>query len=212
MKPPPPGLPAQPPDRSWPEVHGIGWDAKARSWIARVKHQGRRLRLGYYQEEIEAICAITHAVVLLDLGDAKAPQVPIDDLLDPQRHILVEQNVEYLLEIQQAFESSPDRGQSVHPTQRRSQTSDYYGVSSHCSGRWRATLKVSGKHESLGYYPTKHEAALAFNHAIQLLYDEGLIPNSIPPVHQPNSSRAAASRRGVAEKLNALGLELGSGN
>jgi len=211
MKPPPLCLPAQPPDRSWPAVHGIGWDARARSWIARVKHQGRRLRLGAYPEEIEAVCAIAHAVALLDLDDGKMPQVHTGDLIDPQRQVTVEQNVAYLLEIQQAFEPCPDRSQSVHPTRRRSKTSDYYGVSPHCSGRWRVTMNLEGRYRSLGYFPSPHEAAMAFNQAVQLLYDEGLMPNDIPPTHRPDAARAAELRRCVAAKLCGFGLDLGSG-
>lgn len=211
MKPPPSGLPAQPPDRCWPEVHGIGWDARSRSWVARVKHQERRLRLGAYPEEIEAVCAIAHAVALLDLDDGKMPQVHTGDLIDPQRQVTVEQNVAYLLEIQQAFEPCPDRSKFVHPTRRRSKTSDYYGVSPHCSGRWRVTMRVAGQYRSLGYYPCRHEAGAAFNFAVQLLHDEGLLPNAIAPEHQPASARADEIRRRVAEKLHGFGLALGNG-
>lgn len=87
---------------------------------------------------------------------------------------------------------------------RNDSTSQYKGVSpqSRC-GKWRARTGAKGKIK-LGTYPSRHEAALAYNLAARLLYGEFALLNDIPPENLPTPARQAEIEQRVLDALAPL--------
>ena len=55
-------------------------------------------------------------------------------------------------------------------------TSPFNGVSWYkAGGKWRALIRVQGKHKSLGYYKDEEDAALAYNAALLDAVERGLV-------------------------------------
>jgi hypothetical protein len=173
-----------------------------------IVFNNRRLQLGSYNIEAEARYAARHLHFLFTADDADSVVIPDKQCLSPQCRVEIEQNVEYLLEIRGMFGPRSRSTGQVQLTFRRSPSSQYRGVSPHQSGRWRTTVKINGRYRSLGYYPTRHEAAQAFNYAAQLLYDDSLFPNIIPPNDLPDQARQAQIRTKVEAMLRKYGVIL----
>jgi hypothetical protein len=76
--------------------------------------------------------------------------------------------------------------ESQNQMNRRAQSnsvSGYKGVSWHTrTGKWRATIRIGGKHRELGFYRSKEEAAIAYNEAASQYFGEFSLANKL---HKP---------------------------
>ena len=63
--------------------------------------------------------------------------------------------------------------QKSNSRNKESQTGKYKGVSwSNHAKKWRSVINVEGKPIHLGYYKTELEAAIAYNDAVEIYFDE----------------------------------------
>jgi len=139
-------------------------------WETGITLHGHRVLLGYYESKHEAAYAYNYAVELL--GDQNAPTnvIPIAFLPLPERRLEIHGLVEHHLHELGVFApkaASQDRAIKISGV---SKNSGYRGVQSLNKGsRWMAYLVRNYNNVDLGHYASKHEAALAFNHAVHIL-------------------------------------------
>lgn len=65
----------------------------------------------------------------------------------------------------------------------RANTSGYKGVIK-ANHKWRARVKINGKHKHMGYWDTPEEAAAAYNSGARILFGEFAKLNPIPAPHR----------------------------
>lgn len=205
MHPPHPNNLPVPPGGSTHHYGGVGWDRKYQRWFAKIYHHGTRIVLGRYATSHEAALAHNHASFLLNGNPTWGNNIDPTNQPDPARQTEIQSDVTHRLHRRGVLGPVPQGKDPANLATRVSPSSGYRGVYPHRNGRWRAEIKYQGRRLSLGYYPTPHEAALAFNHAAALLYGSGALVSIIPPQHQTSVQRQAEIRVVVDVKLKKYG-------
>lgn len=117
---------------------GVGRNKK--KWMAEVKYEGKRFRLGNFDTERE--CAIAYNLKAKELfGDFALLNI-IDNLTEDEINKVIEQ--------------------TKNPKKIKNCSSKYRGVCKD-KGRWKAEIKKNRKANFLGYFTDERDAAITYN-------------------------------------------------
>ena len=168
-----------------------------------------KLRLGNFNTPEEAAIAHNHAALLLGRDTSPPNIVPLDRLPSPERQAAIRSAVEKCVH-RTGLIKQPN-GLELAPVQRKpgrvSSTSGYIGVSWQCqTEKWRPQIYCHGHQVSLGVYNSEHEGALAYNHAVQLVGDQRILQNVIPPESLPLPERCIQIQGLVEQRLQRSGV------
>src|SRR5581483_1162850 len=101
---------------------------------------------------------------------------------------------------------SPEGSSTTMHGLRVSRASGYRGVSPASNSRWRAAIQHDGKSRSLGIFDSRHEAALAYNLAGDILQIPYFVANAIASADKPAPTRHAEIEHLVEDKLMRQGI------
>eukprot|EP01046_Picozoa_sp_COSAG06_P017145 COSAG06_NODE_1155_length_10484_cov_7.061759_7_plen_497_part_00 len=156
-------------DRQGPSKFvGVHWVKKDRKWQAQIDHNGKKQRLGSFDNEHEAARAVDTAARRLRGEDAHGGRAGKNLL---RLNFPTEGEVKRAQE-RGALLTAEDKAAAIAASARQG-PSQFVGVSwDKLNRKWKANIRNDGKQQSLGSFDDEHEAARAVDTAARRLRGE----------------------------------------
>jgi hypothetical protein len=169
-------------------------------WAAYVRFNKRVIGLGLYPSEHEAAYACNLAERILYGEEARVNEIPTEHEPGPVSVAYIKARVDHALQEYGSSGNPLDVNSKVRRRGRK-RCVTWHGA----SGLWQAKLRHEDRYLSLGYYSTRFEAELAYNHAVLLLRSKNCLLHIVSPENRPAEVDEPAIQAKVAAKLRRHG-------